>query len=71
MYRSKLATTVAILATAAGFWALAGTAQAQISGSIGGDYVDAPKITPIDGDPFQRGRGKGLDPYMNWLVVAG
>ena len=42
MYPSKLGTMVAILATAAGFSALAGTAEAQISGTIGGDIVAGP-----------------------------
>ena len=40
MYPSKLGTMVAILATAAGFSAFAGSAEAQISGTIGGDVVD-------------------------------
>ena len=40
MYAAKLGTMVAILATAAGFSALADTAHAQISGTIGGDLVD-------------------------------
>jgi|tagenome__1003787_1003787.scaffolds.fasta_scaffold17079095_1 hypothetical protein len=51
MYTSKLGTMVAILATAAGFSALAGTAQAQISGSIGGD-VFAKHPSPAFDDPF-------------------
>jgi hypothetical protein len=42
---------VAILATAAGFSALAGTAQAQISGSIGGDVVVKHPVPAFD-DPF-------------------
>lgn len=40
MYRSKLGTLVAILATVAGFSAFAAGAEAQISGTIGGDIVD-------------------------------
>jgi hypothetical protein len=51
MYRSKLAATAAILATAAGFSALAATAQAQISGTIGGDVV-AKHPAPAFDDPF-------------------
>jgi hypothetical protein len=39
MHASKLATMIAILSTAAGFAAPAGTARAQISGTIGGDFV--------------------------------
>jgi hypothetical protein len=57
MHPSKLGTLVAILATAAGFSALAGTADAQIPGSTGGDVVtkhpapafDDPFFFPIDG----------------------
>jgi hypothetical protein len=57
----------AILATAAGFSALAGKAQAQSSGSIGGDVGDNdpvkvlgdPNITLTDGNvAFQSGIGK-------------
>jgi hypothetical protein len=40
MHRSRLATVVAILVTAAGSAALETGADAQISGSIGGDVVD-------------------------------
>ena len=67
MYLSKLGTMVAILATAAGFSALAGRAEAQISGTIGGDIVDNdplqvlgdPTITLTDGNvAFQSGHGK-------------
>ena len=53
MSRSKLGTMLAILAAAAGFSAPAGSAQAQISGTIGGDIV-----TPVtdhcflDNTPF-------------------
>jgi hypothetical protein len=55
---SKLGTMVAILATAAGFSALADTAHAQISGTIGGDLVDNdpqqllcdPRVTLADGN---------------------
>ena len=39
MSPSKRGTLVAFLATAAGFSAFAGSAHAQISGSIGGDVV--------------------------------
>jgi hypothetical protein len=39
MSPSKLGTMVAILATAAGFSAHAGRAEAQISGTIGGDII--------------------------------
>ena len=45
MYPSKLGATVAILATAAGFAALAGIAEAQISGSTGGNVVDPGTVT--------------------------
>ncbi len=48
MSPSKLGTIVAILATTAGFSALAGSAQAQISGTIGGDFVDAPPVHKVD-----------------------
>jgi hypothetical protein len=51
MHRSKRATMVAMLATAAGFSALAGTAHAQISGTIGGDVVAKPPAPAFD-DPF-------------------
>lgn len=51
MYTSKLAKTVAILATAAGFAALAGTAEAQIPGSTGGDVVTQHPVPAFD-DPF-------------------
>jgi hypothetical protein len=43
MYR-KFSAMVAILATTAGVAALAGSAQAQISGTIGGDVVDTDAI---------------------------
>ena len=58
MSRSKLGTIVAIVATAAGFSALAGSAQAQISGSIGGDVVAKdPVSVPLahGGGAFQWG----------------
>jgi hypothetical protein len=42
---------VAILATAAGVSALAGTAEAQITGSTGGNVV-APHPAPAFDDPF-------------------
>ena len=51
MHPSKLATLVAILATAAGFSALAATAQAQISGSTGGNVVAQHPVPAFD-DPF-------------------
>ena len=51
MYTSKLGTMVAILAAAAGFSALAGTAEAQISGTIGGDVVAKHPVPTFD-DPF-------------------
>ena len=51
MYTSKLATMVAILATAAGFAALAGTAEAQIPASTGGDVVTKHPAPAFD-DPF-------------------
>jgi hypothetical protein len=51
MYTSKLGTMVAILATAAGFSAIAGTARAQISGTIGGDVVAKHPVPAFD-DPF-------------------
>jgi hypothetical protein len=50
MYAAKLGTMVAILATAAGFSAFAGSAQAQISGTIGGDVVDNDALQ-VNGDP--------------------
>jgi len=53
MYRSKLATMVAVVATAAGFSALAATADAQISGSIGGDYVGNDHGTAVGGPVFR------------------
>jgi len=48
MHLSKMGTTVAILATTAAFSALAGGAQAQISGTTGGDFVDAPPVHKVD-----------------------
>jgi hypothetical protein len=51
MYTSKLATMVAILATAAGLAALAGTAEAQIPGTTGGDVVTKHPVPAFD-DPF-------------------
>ena len=51
MYTSKLGTMLAILATVAGSAALAGTADAQISGTIGGDVV-AKHPVPVFDDPF-------------------
>jgi hypothetical protein len=51
MYTSKLATMVAILATAAGFAALAGTAEAQIPGTTGADVVTTHPVPAFD-DPF-------------------
>src|SRR5262249_14893434 len=51
MYTSKLATMVAILATTAGFAALAGTAAAQIPGETGGDVVTKHPVPAFD-DPF-------------------
>jgi hypothetical protein len=51
MYTSKLATMVAILAIAAGFSALAGTAEAQIPGETGGDVVAKHPVPAFD-DPF-------------------
>lgn len=51
MYASKVATTVAILATAVGLTAVAGTAEAQISGSTGGDVVAKQPVPAFD-DPF-------------------
>ena len=51
MHASKLGTLAAILATAAGFSALAGTADAQISGSTGGDIVTKHPVPAFD-DPF-------------------
>jgi hypothetical protein len=50
MHASKLGTLVAILAAAAGFSALTGTAHAQISGTIGGDVVDNDALQ-VTGDP--------------------
>ena len=51
MYAPKLGTMVAILAAAAGLSALAGTAEAQISGSTGGDVVATHPVPAFD-DPF-------------------
>ena len=51
MHLSTLGTRVAILATAAGFSALAATAEAQISGSTGGNVV-AKHPAPILTDPI-------------------
>jgi hypothetical protein len=51
MHPSKLGTLVAILATAAGLSALATTAEAQISGSTGGNVV-AKHPAPRLGDPI-------------------
>jgi hypothetical protein len=51
MHPSKLGTLVAILATATGFSALAPTAEAQISGSTGGDTVAQHRAPAFD-DPF-------------------
>ena len=51
MYTSKLATMAAILATAAGFAALAGTAEAQIPGTTGGYVVNQHPVPAFD-DPF-------------------
>jgi hypothetical protein len=51
MNTSKLGKMVAILATAAGFSALAATAQAQISGSTGGNVVAQHPVPAFD-DPF-------------------
>ena len=51
MYPSKLGTLVAILATAAGFSAIASTAEAQISGSTGGNVI-ANQPAPAFDDPF-------------------
>lgn len=51
MHPSKLATIVTILATGAGLSALAGTAEAQISGTTGGDVV-ATHSAPAFDDPF-------------------
>jgi hypothetical protein len=48
MYRSTL---FAMLATAAVFSALGGTAHAQISGTIGGDIVACDPLH-VFGDPF-------------------
>ena len=49
MYATKLATIGAILATAIGCSALAGTADAQISGSIGGDLADEHPVVQSSG----------------------
>jgi hypothetical protein len=66
MYR-KLSAALAILAATAGVSVLAGSAQAQISGTIGGDVVDNdalqvsgdPDVTLDDGNvAFQWGSGK-------------
>ncbi len=52
MYPSKLGTMVAILATVAGFSALAASADAQISGTIGGDFVDNDNGVAVGGPVF-------------------
>src|SRR3954453_8815200 len=66
MHASKLGRLVAIRATTAGFATLASSAQAQISGTIGGDVVDNdalqvsgdPDISLVDGNvAFQWGSG--------------
>jgi hypothetical protein len=49
MYR-KLTTALTVLATTAGVSALASSAQAQISGTIGGDVVDNDALQ-VSGDP--------------------
>jgi hypothetical protein len=64
MHRSKLGTMVAIVAAVVGFSALAGSAQAQISGSIGGDIVD-PGSAHAGGNVFQSGHGTA-----NWLLAG-
>jgi hypothetical protein len=51
MHTSKVATLVAILATAVGFAALAGTAEAQIPGETGGNVVAKHPVPAFD-DPF-------------------
>ena len=51
MYTFKAGTMLAILATAAAASALAGTAEAQIPGSTGGDIVAKPPVAAFD-DPF-------------------
>jgi hypothetical protein len=63
MYRSKLVTMVATLAIAAGFSALAATAEAQISGTIGGDVVDNDALQVL-GDEATNA------PYVNRVVLA-
>ena len=57
MYR-KLSTALAILATTAGVSALASSAQAQISGTIGGDVVDNDSVR---GHAHRRQRRVRLD----------
>jgi hypothetical protein len=60
IFRSQVGTMVAILAAAAGFLALGSRAEAQISGSTGGDVVDHEPVTvqPIHGSgAFQWGVG--------------
>jgi hypothetical protein len=81
MYTSKLATMVAILATASGLSALAGTAQAQIPGSTGGDVVAQHPVPAFD-DPFffptallapaprHRGTNTGAEPVRLFLIDA-
>ena len=56
MHPSKLGTMLAILVTVAGFSASAGSADAQISGTIGGDVVAH--------DPLP------VAAYVNRVVVA-
>jgi hypothetical protein len=51
MHPSKLRAMVAILATVAGFSAFAVTAEAQISGSTGGNVV-VKHPAPVLGDPI-------------------
>jgi hypothetical protein len=51
MYTSRLATLVVILATVAAFSPVAGTADAQISGTTGGDVVAKHPVPAFD-DPF-------------------
>jgi hypothetical protein len=76
MYPSKLGTMVAILATAAGFSALAGSAEAQISGTIGGDVFDkdAPQVRGLgtayeapDGTPVPKDYLNLHDDYVTIL----
>jgi hypothetical protein len=61
---SKLSTMVAILATAAASSALAGTAQAQISGTTGGDIVAKPTMPAHGGVAFP----SGFDKANAWLT---